>query len=230
MSKKIDYHILKLEKQCDFRRKRSGIPWNFYHKKIYYISDILEETSKKIKNKRILEEIYKQQVVSLVTALEVYLREMFIFIIDEKNIKSDKVLESIKREYSLLDVIGMHNLINKHNLNDKNKWKPAYFLANEYNFQNLDGVKTAYKKLLGIDIFAKLKNYKFEAVSGEICQLDKDFDVKIKEILELRHSIIHDINFRKKLSYEKVISIFNYLHFFVDTFDAYMEEKYKVYE
>jgi len=43
MSKKIDYHILKLEKQCDFRHKRSGIPWNFYHKKIYYISDILED-------------------------------------------------------------------------------------------------------------------------------------------------------------------------------------------
>lgn len=219
MSKKI-VQISKLEKQCELRRKRSEIPWNFYHTKIYYIYDILEETHKKIKNKRILEEIYKQQVVSLVTALEVYLREMFIFIIDEKTIKSDKLLDSEKKELSLLDVIRLHNLIKK------NRWKPAELLANEYNFQNFDEVKLTYNKLLNIDIIAELKKYKLEEKNGEITQLEKDFDVTIKEILELRHSIIHDINFSKKLSYEEVSGMFGYLHTFVDIFDAFLREKY----
>jgi hypothetical protein len=167
-----------------------------------------------------LEEIYKQQVVSLVTALEVYLREMFIFIIDEKKVKSDKLLDSEKKELSLLDVIRLHNLIKK------NRWKPAELLANEYNFQNFDEVKSTYNKLLNIDIIAELKKYKLEEKNGEITQLEKDFDVKIKEILELRHSIIHDINFSKKLSYEEVSAMFGFLHTFVDIFDAFLSEKY----
>jgi len=60
LSKKIDF--TQLERLCEYRRRRSNIPWNFYHKKIGYIGEIIEETHKKIKNKRILEEIRKQQL------------------------------------------------------------------------------------------------------------------------------------------------------------------------
>jgi hypothetical protein len=225
MSKKHKHiNLSKLERQCDYRRSRSSIPWNVYHKKIEYIQNIIEKTKKKIKDKRILEEIRKQQIVSLVTALEVYLRDMFIFIIDEKNIKTDKILDSKKENLSLLDVIRYHNLLKE------KEWKPAELLANKYNFQNLQSIESAYRELLNINVLTELKGYKVKDKAGKTYKLDKDYNDKIKKILELRHSITHDINFRKKISYDRLVEIFNYLHFFVDTFDIYLEEKYKLYE
>lgn len=215
---KFDY---KFERQCEYRRKRSRLPWDFYHKKIGYILDITEATHKKIKDKRALEQIREQQVISLVTALEVYLRDMFIYIIDEKTIKSDGLLKNLKREWSLFEVIEFHN-----KLTDR-EWKQAELLAEAYNFQSLDDVKSAYQELLGVDLFAQLKNYAYTGKDGKKYQLEKDFDVKIKTILELRHALTHDIYFRKKISYDKLIVVYNYLHFFVDIFDLYLQEKYQ---
>jgi len=210
----------KLERLCEYRRKRSSVPWNFYHKKIYYISDIIEETDKRIKNERTLEAIREQQVVSLVTALEVYLREMFIYVIDEKNIKSDRLLDSINKNLSLLEVITLHKkMVIK-------KWKQAELLANEFNFQDLNKVKEAYGKLLHLDLFSQLKKYKKTTKDGKPHQLDKDFEKKIEKILRLRHDIIHDINFRSKVSYNELIDMYNCLHFFVDIFDSYLQEKF----
>ena len=143
------------------------------------------------------------------------------YCIDEKRIKSGHVLESIKKELSLLDVMRLHERMEKDN------WTQAELLANEFNFQNLDQVKSAFDKLLNIDIFAELKNYKLEnKTKTEHYQLDKYFDVRIKKILELRHSIVHDINFRKKISYNKIVDIYNDLHFFVDMFDFYLRERF----
>lgn len=214
--KQIDF--LKLERLCDYRRKRSSNPWNFFHKKIEYIEEVLIHTQKKIKDQRILNLIHKQQIVSLVTALEVYLREMFIYIIDEEKIKSDPLLNNIKKEVSLLDIMKLHNKINK------NKWQQAELLANEYKFQNFDEAISAFKKLTNMDIKGGLRKYKIQKNEVHF-QLDKDFDIKIKEILQLRHSIIHDINFRRKISYDKCLDIYDYIHFFVDIFDFYIRDK-----
>lgn len=216
---KIDF--LRLEKLCDNRRKRSIIPWNFYHKKIGYIRNIIEISTKKIKNKRILEEVYKQQVVSLVTAMEVYLREVLVFIIDEKKIKSDNVLDSIKKSITLLEVVQVHEML------EKKGWDKAELLANEYNFQNLKNIKKAFSDLLKKDVFAGLKEYSIEGNDGKTLRLKKDFDRRIRDILELRHSLVHDINFRKKVSYNRLIEIYNQLHFFVDMLDYYLVDLVK---
>jgi len=217
--RKFIHDLSKLKTTAEHRRKRSSKPWNFFHKKIYYIGDIITESDKKIKDKRVLEEIFKQQLVSLITALEVYLREMFISIIDEKKIKSDDLLKKIKKDYNLYEIIVLHEeMVN-------NKWKKSEVLANEYNFQSLKEVQRIFSKLLGVDVFASLKKFQIPSSDNGVFQLKRDFDKRLEEILNLRHSIVHDINFRRKISYNNIIDTWNDIHSFVDVFHAWIENR-----
>lgn len=210
----IDIRIL--HSLCDSRRKRSSRPWDFFHKKIDLIKQICQKT--RIKDKRVLDLIYKQQIVSLVTALEVYLREIFIYVIDKKNVNPDKLLEKSRKDINLLELFNLYKQIKR------NDWSKAEVLAYEYNFQNIHQIKLAFNTLLDVDFFNELRKWGFETKEGAYESLPNDFDKQIEEILDLRHPIVHDINFRKKLSFETFVDCYNIVHFFVDAVDYWIEE------
>ena len=75
--------ILKARKNI---RKRSSVPISFFLDKYFDSCNLLEKINKKIKMKHLNQEARKQHIISLVTALEVYLKETFVSIINKKKI------------------------------------------------------------------------------------------------------------------------------------------------
>lgn len=212
------FESFKLDRMIEHRKGRSMYPWNFFHKKIDIIHDVLIKTHEKIKKESILEDIRKQQIVSLVTAFEVYMREFFIFYVDTSGIKIDEFLYKTKREYTLKDISQIVGQLKERKIGFGD------LLAYGYSFQKLFEIKDAYKMLLGIDIFTDIKKFELTIKSGKKQRLEMDYYKLLQELLDLRHSIVHDINFRRKIPYDTVVELYNNLHAFVDYFDYFMND------
>jgi len=204
------------DKLCSARKGREN-SWKLFHRKIKYIMKIFDETDENM-GPTLLNELNKLQLTSLVTAMEVYFRERFIELFTVDKIDPDSVLKDINYGGTLFEVFELVDIM-------KNKgWKKEELVAENYNFQNLKSIDNAFQKALGERLWNGLKGYKFELDNGEIITYDKNFYPKINKIIDLRHSIIHDINFNKKISDIGFIKYYDQIHEFIDLVDIYIDE------
>ncbi len=201
------------------RKKRSSIPFNFFFDKYWDADSLLERINKKIKNKRLNQEARKQYIISLVTALEVYLKETFIRLINKKNLDVSKLSENIDRKFKFNEIL----FINKKNIS------VGELAASQFNFQNLNEIDKAFSNLWGIKFFIKLKNYKWYYGKHEkdFMQLTGEDYQYIKELLELRHNFTHDINFKDFIDIHKIKYLTNNLIVFIHMFESFNDEQLK---
>lgn len=209
------YDLKQLDRQREYRKSRSQDPWDFFHKKVGYIEDILNEAHERISDSGILREINKQQIVSMVTALEVYLREMFILILDSEVLNINHIVAKYEKKFSLEEFIELHDKMNNDDV------QLSEIITSEYSFQNIKSALDAFSKLLNCDVIRELKKVELSE-AGEVTKLEPNFIKTLFEIITLRHSIIHDINFRKRPSKDKVEDYLSEIHYFVHVFDKYI--------
>ena len=80
-------------------------------------------------------------------------------------------------------------------------------IAEYCNFQNLDDVQKSFSFLFNFNFYEELKKYKWIYDAGDsegFTQLDKDFYIKLKRLIDLRHNFVHDINFNTTLSMNQI--------------------------
>lgn len=205
-----------LEKRRN-RRKRSRVPINNFITKWLNASDLLEKIHKKIRARELIQEARRQYIISLVTGLEVFLKDAFVQLIDKYNFDYEPLVKKKSYPISLID---MQYII-------KHKVTMGEMIAEQFNFQNLDSIQDAFSSLLGFDFFSALKKYKWifdDKKPDGYLQLAIDFYIKIDRLIKLRHSFAHDVNFKKKLTMNEITKLDIELLTFANLLDFFIED------
>jgi len=164
--------------------ERTNLPEKQFHK------SVLDEVENLEKKYGIASIASSQSIIILISAMEAYLRDSFILLVNnderlkEKLLKTDKKIE-LSKVYELQNSMCTFGDI----------------LADQYNFQNLDSIHLAYDWLLNINVFDGLNGIK--KLSGKhkstcpgcgydikFSKIDKPIEL-MRALLELRHKIVH---------------------------------------
>ncbi|MFA5412527.1 MAG: hypothetical protein WC350_04245 [Candidatus Micrarchaeia archaeon] len=144
--------------------------------------------------------IHNWCLVFYVTSLEVFLKDLFIGIVNNDSEIKKRLIESESKKK--IDLISVESYANK-------KITFGELIAQDYNFQNLDSANAAYRSV-GIDLY-KIINKEL-VINGEKINRIK----VISDILKMRHKIIHEsFNYDKldRRSTEIYFTILNNLGF-----------------
>ncbi len=128
----------------------------------------------------------KQQfIISMVSAIEHFFKDLLIDLIDEDLVD----ISELKDKYKLNDIIKLK----------KGNVSLGELVAKNYNFQNLNEINKIYSKILkskiNINFYDKLREIiKTPEYERDISylRLTEDFYKIIRDVIEFRHKCIHD--------------------------------------
>lgn len=163
------------------------------------------------------ERIIEHSIVFLISTWETFFRDICVFLINEiKEI-------SVRAEC----IIGSDKLGEVEKLGIK-----AEYYSKLYNYQNIDEIRSSFLNLLNCDVFEEVGNHIIPYIEDE--QVYKfnmnvsinDWFLKVMEVFEERHKIIHDANYRTKYKINDIKKIENILLCFPQIFCIWLSEKY----
>lgn len=213
------------------REARSKLPWNNFLKKYFLVTDLFDSIHKKFKDKDFLQESRKQDVIGLVTALEVYFKDIILYLIRKQKVDVSKLFDDDDQ----VKILDLENII-KANITIPD------LLHLKYNFMKLSDIDTIFRRALNIKIFDELKKFtfridnkrglipvKFSNRKKDDFFIDADYYKGIDGLIKKRNSFIHDTNPKLKISKADIEaaneSIFEFV-MFLDTFlDLYSSNK-----
>lgn len=168
---------------------------NFITNSSRYVIFMHEILEKKPSKEQIVVPI-SQYIVSLVTCWETYFRDLFVFL-------------SVNDKQFCDDVIRLNNIsINENELN-RNGLITGEYISKFFNFQNFKDTETAFSSLYENESFFKaIGGYKRPFVlmrkrtisKISLNSLNQSWYEILKDFFEIRHKIVHDANFRIKLT------------------------------
>src|SRR3989344_3690567 len=138
--------------------------------------------------------IHNWAIVFYVSALEAFLRDFFVNIVNHNEKKKQSILTKLSKKIKL-------SILDDYK---KEKITLGDIVAKDYNFQNLNSIQEAYL-LLDIDMF-KFMNKNIVHGSSLINRIEL-----IKHMLEKRHKIVHDSYNFNELTLEEMNSYFSVL-------------------
>lgn len=121
--------------------------------KICDASDLMEFIHKKVKNRKLIQEARKQFIITLVTSIEVLLRDYFLVSLTYENIinKFRKISDYSERKFTLAEMVFCN----------ENKISEQELIADNYNFQNISDINKAFSTALSNNFFDDIKNFKW---------------------------------------------------------------------
>ena len=230
--------IIEIIENITNRKYRGGNdPFYGFFTKIWLSRNVVTTLHKLRNNKEItqniLQESYKNCIINLTTALEVYLNDWAIYLIDEQNYEYKEALKFIGNPKIRLDEVELILLHNREN----SDLKIGNIFVRYCNFQNVG----KFHEIFSLIIFGKKGmiqplhfDLQFEIREKEIDRFTyADFN-KLLNVVFLRHKYIHDFTFTHELEFKDIISYFeiverfgySVLHLMLALFDG--KEKYKI--
>lgn len=138
------------------------------------------------------ETLVKSHVINLVTAVEVYYRDMLdsIFRMCVPSSYKDILRKLHDHAYKIDDLVSMYEA----------DIHPLELIANSHSFQNKENIERVFKIVLGDSFFKKIQSIKWRIKDSPESESEisyKDIEA-LQSIFEYRHSLIHNPN--QKLS------------------------------
>jgi len=205
------------------RKTRSKFPIESFIDKWSNSSNLSEKIHKKIHDRNLIQEARNQFIMSIITALEVFLRDSLLFLIDEYKLDYTKLAKKKADTYSLEKIEFI----------TKNKITIGELIVDYCNFQNLGGINECFSLLFGFNLFEEVKQYKWvydEKDPQGFMQVSNFY--LIDRLLKLRHNITHDLDFKRKINKRdldemenELVTFANILSFF---FEDLIEKKLKI--
>ena len=218
MNVKIQRNIQLSLKARKHRKGRSKVPIHSFLDKFFICEDLVKSINRKIPNKKLKQESRKQYVIGLVTAFEVYFKDTLFSLIKKGKIDISKLIEKKEKIFNFLDVkyiiekdISIQGLI-----------------VYSYNLQRLDIIDDVFSKVFGFNFLDELEKYKWyykEKDKRHYISVGKNFRKNLTKLLDLRHSFVHETNFKynlkmKELEYlsGELLIIVTLIKFLIDDF------------
>ena len=202
-------------KRRENRIGKSKQPFDNYLTKWRIASDLLWKINEKIESKELLQESRRQYIISMITALEVFLKDKFIELIDKNKLDYKNVAKRTKK--FTVEEIGI--IIEK-------DMSMGEIIAEYFNFQNLDSIDNAFSDLFNCNFFNELKKYRWYYTgtqNDEYIQIDGDFYPKLKHWIDLRHDFVHDINFQVNITDDNIHRLDSDFIVFVEIINSVIE-------
>ncbi|TKG17757.1 hypothetical protein [Vibrio lentus] len=163
--------------------------------------DLSAETKNTLKN---------NQIINMVTAVEVYFRDMLdaIFKMCERDSYHSKLRKLHDKNYKIDEVIAIY----------ENKIHPLELISTSHSFQNTDNINRVFSTLLGERFIAQLLKLKWKMShesDEEACQLYKGDVDNLQELFQIRNFLIHNPHKTNTVSEEKLDNLFNSMYGFI---------------
>jgi hypothetical protein len=161
---------------------------------------------------------HRQYFVFLVSSIETFFRDIFIYIHSADKILLTKIIEKFNISHKL------------------EKIEPQELLSKSFNFQNIDNIREAFNNLWHEDFLQKICTTQISpcGMNGKIfhhfsiSELFPDWLNTLNSLFEVRHRVVHDANYRTSKNM-KLIQIAEALTLLIPQIATYLiAQKYKL--
>jgi hypothetical protein len=180
--------IGKIENNRKSRKSRNNRPVKAFLDLFSATDQALKEVAKLGASKETQDTLSKSHIINIVTAVEVYYRDMLdsIFRICAPSSFESKLKKLHDKTYKIDDLLSIYT----------NNIHPLELIANNISFQNITNIEKTFSLLIGKPFFKQTRNIKWRLkddpeAESEIFQ--KDIDT-LQDLFEYRHLLIHNPN------------------------------------
>lgn len=170
-------------------------------------------------NKQIKIEARKNFIISWITALEVYLKDMVWVLIDgfPESLNQEGIENLLKKKVSLWEVFEIIQ---------KERITKGELITAEYSFLSLEQIDYIFKNLLGHESFlSEIEKIELTSKNKEKLVLIEKWPKwrsNISKIFESRHKYVHQVSFENDISFKRGSDLFTCFLDFVKVIDEYL--------
>ena len=213
------------ETQKSLSRRYDGyylIPSDIFYEKTRRAWILLDLVEKSEVSKDLKLEARKNFIINCTTALEVFLKDMLIGIVDillEKKCHPDKIDSLFKEKITLGEA---------YQLLSERKISAGLLIASKYSFHNLEVIDRIFSVIINGNFLESLGKFEVKDSKGKTkFVLDKRYHNgnwrnKLAEFLYLRHKFVHQIKFKDKLGLKRILKLWECLSDFVEATEQYL--------
>jgi len=219
MASKVEKWIQRVEEIRNSLSKRYNgyyaIPIDVFWGKTHRALRLLDLAEKSKVHKDLKVEARKNFIINCVTALEVFLKDMLVGLLENADFPT--LNELLNEKITLWEAYRLFY---------RNKVSAGELLAIKYSFQNLEQINLLFSKLIGKKFLTEIGNFEVKDDSGRIKFVLNikypDWKEKLAELFELRHNFVHQIRFNDRLSLEKLRRLWEVLSDFVEAVEFFL--------
>lgn len=157
--------------------------------------------------------LYNSLLPFAVSVIEYFFKELFKILVkyehEAQNLLSEVKIKDLKKLSSISDLIGIQ----------KGELQIEDILADNYTFQNINHINTAYKAFLKIDINSVLAKKKYKR---------RTLLEGLNDIIERRHWMIHHFIFSTDMNKEKYLEVLKVCDLVIEETLSFVEKTRKV--
>lgn len=218
------FNLEKILLQRALRNTRGFSPIDNFYKQLELIESLYFEIEKNIESSKLIQQSRKQLVISLVSALEVYLKDTLMIAYNSGSFNDCYLVRSLQKRFLLKDI---QDII-------QNKITIGEILASVFTFSNLKSINKIFSGLIGNSFFKELNQYKFELKSSDdeekkeseglttILNEDRRVYFNLKELYSLRPFITHDQPEKSSISEFQIQYFLSSTSLFTFVIDSYL--------
>ena len=200
-------------------KKQNIMPYDNFYDRVMAAVKLLDFVEDEKADKEVRYEARKYLVVALASGMETYFKRMAQGFIDAGRINKE-FRDILKR-----DQISLAGLIDI----NKKELSLGEIISVSHSLQDLDAVNYFFSRMLGVNNFLKeLETIEIEPENGKKFVLKDnhpDFRVKIAELLDLRHLVVHHEGFKRILGVDRLLRMAQCVFGLVSAASIYLEEK-----
>jgi hypothetical protein len=213
--------FVKIDQYRNNRKNRWNRPYYNFHKKLYRCDRFLNLVFRDTKTKIILHEALSHYVISDITAMEVYFKDIFLAIFKYRKGSRD-LLEKCHKAKLFDDKFDFEQMIK---IEYENYTLP-YIVLQYQNFQDIDKINTVFTAIVGKDFFKLCSEYKGEfepEIKTSNPFLNRNWKNQLEKYVKLRHDLIHDFNPKLRLEHTEIMKLHWNMRMFVLTADSLLD-------
>lgn len=223
-----------LEREKTFYEKRSNVdPISIFHKKVAESVKLVTFVERKSKISSVKLNARKNYVINLVTAAEVYFKDLVKILPEFQEVKRD--LSGLRRlldeKITIWDAFQLFK-----NKKVGKSIKIGNIISVSFSFQNLEQIDFVFSQILLIKFLDKVEEHK-----RRLNEIEQDFfKVKtlclksnlpqwrrtIADLFNARHDIVHEVCFVDKLSYKQISRFWCNIVCFIYAVDYFIRDTY----
>ncbi|WP_323664904.1 HEPN domain-containing protein [Aliarcobacter butzleri] len=189
----------KILKNRHARKSRNYRPIQAFNDLVSSTGSAIEELEQLGATKETKEVLLKSYIINIVTALEVYYRDMvdLFFRTCNPEVFQDKLKRLHEKTYKIDDLINLY----------VNNIHPLELITDNLNLQNINNIDKTFTILIGKPFLKEIKEIKWRIkdLSETESQITDNMMKGLSEIIEERHSLIHNPHSKLLLSEESIL-------------------------
>ena len=160
--------------------------------------------------------IQKSIIINLISTLECFFKFYFKKLIEEWNFPLEKIANKIDKKIKISDLVHFQG----------KDIRISEIVSELFNFQDLKDIDKIFRNLLDLNsnIFDILKEFYNRNLKQDIKSVEKIYP-KLQEIIEIRHSIVHDIFYEFNLENEVILNYISFIGNIIEGFADLIAEK-----